>query len=193
MEAGSANSIAKAIIFRVEAQRSNEPSGLEKEVTALFDELRTPLLRYLVSFGLTVHDGEEVVQEVFLSLFLHLRNGKPRFNLRGWVFRVAHNLGLKRREKDQRLLKIVSCAEQDSVESHLDTAPDPEQHMSWVQRRDRLLAVLNVLNEQDQRCLFLRAEGLRYREIAQVLGISIGAVALSLARSLARLNEADAR
>ena len=193
MEAGSADSITKAITSPIEARLSNEPSGLEKEVTALFDELRAPLLRYLLSVGLTVHDGEEVVQEVFLSLFLHLRDGKPRSNLRGWAFRVAHNLGLKRREKNQRFLKIVSCAEQDSVESHLDTAPDPEQHMSWIQRRDRLLAVLNALNEQDQRCLYLRAEGLRYREIGQVLGISIGSVALSLARSLARLNEADAR
>jgi RNA polymerase sigma-70 factor (ECF subfamily) len=33
----------------------------------------------------------------------------------------------------------------------------------------------------------LRAEGLKYREIAQVLGISLGGVSLSLSRSLARL------
>jgi RNA polymerase sigma-70 factor (ECF subfamily) len=39
--------------------------------------------------------------------------------------------------------------------------------------------------------LHLRAEGLRYREIAGVLGISLGAVSLSLQRSFARLIRAD--
>jgi RNA polymerase sigma-70 factor (ECF subfamily) len=37
----------------------------------------------------------------------------------------------------------------------------------------------------------LRAEGLRYREIAQVLDMSLGAVSISLARSLARFERAD--
>jgi len=44
-----------------------------------------------------------------------------------------------------------------------------------------------VLPEEDRRCLVLRAEGLRYREIASVLEISLGSVALSLERSLTRL------
>ena len=45
----------------------------------------------------------------------------------------------------------------------------------------------------DQHCLRLRAEGLRYREIAEVLGMSLGAVSISLTRSLARLERADRR
>src|SRR5262245_26148040 len=76
------------------------PTGntrLEQEVVGLFDEFRGPLLRYLLSLGLPVHDGEEIIQETFLALFRHLRAGKDRRNLRGWLFRVAHNLGLKRR------------------------------------------------------------------------------------------------
>jgi RNA polymerase sigma-70 factor (ECF subfamily) len=49
------------------------------------------------------------------------------------------------------------------------------------------------LPEQDRCCLGLRAEGLRYREIAKVLGMSLGAVSVSLQRSLARLGRADGR
>jgi len=48
-----------------------------------------------------------------------------------------------------------------------------------------------ALQEQDRCCLHLRAEGLRYREIGRVLGMSVGAVSLSLQRSLARLSRAD--
>src|SRR5690349_6174771 len=91
-----------------EREQAAGRSSLENEVSALFDDLRAPLLRYLLSFGLSPQDGEEVIQEVFLSLFLHLRDDKPRSNIRGWVFRVAHNLGLKRRETNHRLMKLVS-------------------------------------------------------------------------------------
>src|SRR5947209_8478195 len=50
------------------AVREKGPSPLEEEITALFDEFREALLRYLVSFGVTAQDAEEVIQEVFLSL-----------------------------------------------------------------------------------------------------------------------------
>jgi len=58
----------------------------------LFEQFRNPLLRYALSFGLSVHDGEEVIQEVFIALFRHLQLQRSRKNLRGWIFRVAHNL-----------------------------------------------------------------------------------------------------
>ena len=54
------------------------PSALETEVVGLFDEFRCRLLRYALSFGLSVHDGEEVIQEVFLALHRHLQRGGSR-------------------------------------------------------------------------------------------------------------------
>ena len=67
----------------------------------------------------------------------------------------------------------------------------PARLVSAKQRHNRLQSVVRALAEQDRRCLYLRAEGLRYREIAEVLGISLGGVSNSLARSLARIREAD--
>jgi RNA polymerase sigma-70 factor (ECF subfamily) len=194
MEGSRAHStIEKLFPAPITAERCDGALALEAEVTGLFDELRDPVIRYLTSFGLSMQDGEEVTQEVFLSLFLHLRDGKPRSNIRGWVFRVAHNLGLKRRERNQRTLRIVEQSNARTMESYVDAVPGPEEHVSSRQQRARLLAIVHALPEQDRRCLYLRAEGLRYREIAHVLGISLGSVALSLARSLARLVEAGRR
>jgi RNA polymerase sigma-70 factor (ECF subfamily) len=51
----------------------------------------------------------------------------------------------------------------------------------------RLRAVFEALPKQEQRCLHLRAEGLKYRDIARVLDISLGAVSTSLSRALARM------
>src|ERR1700733_11587744 len=81
---------------------SPKPSKIECEVMDLFEQFRDPLLRYVLSFGISVHDAEEVTQEVFLSLFRHLQLGRSQKNLRSWLFRVAHNLALKLRYANQR-------------------------------------------------------------------------------------------
>lgn len=172
-----------------ETAESSGRSALEQEVVRLFNEFRNPLLRYLLSFGLTTHDGEEVVQEVFLALFLHLRRGKSRSNLRGWIFRVGHNLALKQRLRLSR--SQVYFAGPDSADQCLDNAPDPEMELNRTQRQLRIQSVVGCLPEQDRCCLYLRAEGLRYREIAEALGMSLGGISLSLARSMARLRLAD--
>jgi RNA polymerase sigma-70 factor, ECF subfamily len=172
------------------AAASAKPSEIECEVINLFDQYRNPLLRYVLSFGLYLHDAEEVTQEVFLALFRHLQRGKSRRNLRGWIFRVAHNLALKQRATNKR---IQAALDDDSTIAHtkLDAAPNPEEQMTSGQTVLRLRTVLRALPEQDRCCLSLRAEGLRYREIAATLGISLGSVSLSLTRSLARLESAE--
>ena len=158
---------------------------LEEEVVGLFEQFRGPLLRYLASFGLAFPDGEEVIQEVFLSLFQHLQRGKSSQNLPGWLFRVAHNLALKRRQRMRRDFESLS----EAAAQHLAIAqgPSPEAQVAGAQTQKRILSVVSALPEQDRRCLSFRAEGLRYREIAGILGMSLGAVSLSLARSLARI------
>ena len=171
---------------------SEKPSEIEREVLELFEQFRNPLLRYVLSFGICVHDAEEITQEVFLSLFRHLQLGRSRKNLRGWIFRVAHNLALKQRYANQRT-RDTAASDWTIAEKQFDPSPNPEEQVSSAQRRRRLLAVVEALPEADQGCLRLRAEGLRYREIAALLGISLGAVSISLTRSLARLIRADGR
>jgi RNA polymerase sigma-70 factor (ECF subfamily) len=166
------------------------PSEIEVEVMTLFDQFRCPVLRYSLSIGIPLHDAEEVAQEVFLALFRHLNLRKSRRNLRGWIFRVAHNLALQHRQANQISRETIT-SDRMIAEEQLDPSPDPERQLCFTQRRTRLLATVSALPEADQYCLRLRAEGLRYREIAAVLGISLGAVSISLTQSLARLTRAD--
>ena len=157
----------------------------------LFEELRPKLLRYLLALGLPAHDGEEIIQESFLLLFRHLQNAKPRDNLRGWIFRVARNLALKQRAANRRhRLSIVEFDDILPGQSAHQTC-NPEEQLRSKQRQQRLLAVVRALPERDQSCLYMSASGLSYREIAKALRISLGSVAASLARSLARLSRAD--
>jgi RNA polymerase sigma-70 factor, ECF subfamily len=166
-------------------QRSPES---ENVVVHLFDQTRARLSSYVVAFGLPVHDAEDIVQETFLSLFHHLDRERPRWNLNGWLFRVAHNLALKRRSANQAT-SIYGDHEQ-LLEQQPDPAHNAEEQLAFNQAQRRLRAVFEALPELDRRCLHLRAEGLKYRDIARTLGISLGAVSISLSRSLARMNRA---
>ena len=175
-----------------EAEKPDEESErLDRLVIGLFERFRDPLLRYLWSFGLSFADGEEVIQEVFLALYRHLKSGKSDANLGGWLFRVAHNLALKRRLGAKRETAVY--AHSIAGELAVDPGPNPEDQALARRRRARVMAVVEALPDQDRRCLALRAEGLRYREIAAVLEISLGAVSLSIARALGRIARATER
>jgi RNA polymerase sigma-70 factor, ECF subfamily len=167
-------------------------TSLEGEVLELFDSLRLSLFRYAVSYGLSSRDAEDLIQEVFLALFDHLRRGHSHRNLRGWIFRVTHNLALKRRmllSTENRLMEEGHG----SAENYSDCAPSPEAQLLFDERQARLLAVFRALPKNDQQCLRLRAEGLRYREISRMMNISLGSVSTSLTRSLARMARIDER
>jgi RNA polymerase sigma-70 factor (ECF subfamily) len=165
-------------------------SELEPLVIRLFNQFQARLLSYVMAFGLPRHDAEDLVQETFVSLFRHLELGRPRSNLNGWLFRVAHNLALKRRAANQALAKRV-VEDETALAAHPCERPSAEEEFSFQQTQRRLRAVVEAMPEQDRRCLSLRAEGLKYREIAEVLGISLGGVSMSLARSLARITRAN--
>jgi RNA polymerase sigma-70 factor (ECF subfamily) len=167
-------------------------AALQAEVMVLFDELRGRLLRYAMSFGLPVHDGEDVLQEVFLALFRHLQADKSRENLPGWAFRTTHNLALKRRASLHAAYRVEQT-DDEGMPDVCDEAPGPEDRLLFRERQQRLQSVLKALPETDQMCLRLRAEGCRYREIATTLGISLGSVAASLSKSFAKLERMDAR
>jgi RNA polymerase sigma-70 factor (ECF subfamily) len=166
------------------------PHEIERLVIEMFDESRNALLRYVSSLGVPLCDGEEIIQEVFLALFRHLQLGRPRDNLRGWIFRVAHNLALKQCLANQKAK--LRREPDDRVFEQRDPGLTPEERAAGNQRQERLRAVVEAMPERERRCLYLRAEGLRYREIARVLGMSLGAVSIALTRAFSRLGRAEA-
>jgi RNA polymerase sigma-70 factor (ECF subfamily) len=167
------------------ATHSRARSELESVVIRLFDQSHARVLSYVLACGLSLHDAEDIVQETFLALFRHLQLGRPRSNLNGWLFRVAHNLALKRRGANQATERKL--VDEGVLTQQPCRSPNAEEEFSFSQTQRHLRAIFEALPEQDRRCLYLRAEGLKYREIAEVLGISLGGVSMSLSRSLARI------
>jgi RNA polymerase sigma-70 factor, ECF subfamily len=158
---------------------------LQDQVAQLFLEARDDVYRYLLSLGLHPPQAQEGAQEAFLRLYVSLKKGEDILNPRAWIFRVAHNLGLKIRAKQST---------QSPLDAELEyrlTAPEmnPEQSLLEREQKLRFHQAVQRLSEQQRRCLFLRLEGLRYPEIGSVLGISASAVGEFLRRAIARLKK----
>lgn len=169
---------------------SSEESGHDKghsSFVAIYDELRPRLYNNLIFLGMTPDKADDVIQETFLTLFRHLKVGAKINDVRGWTFRVAHNLSMSAHKQGRR---TGGSANAEAHLQHLASpAPDPEQEMLSQERVQRLVTAVDALTGQQRECLLLRREGLRYREIAVALGISPSRVPQLLERAINRLVE----
>jgi RNA polymerase sigma-70 factor (ECF subfamily) len=155
------------------------------EVTVLYRELRKPLLRYLVCLGLSSDEAQDVVQDSFVSLQHHLAGGGTQDNIRGWLFRVAHNQARNRQTSYHRRFGEPLDSEMDFIA----TGATPEKAVLEKEKFRRLRSAIGLLAESERECLLLRAEGLRYREIGDVLGLATSTVADTIDRAIKKLAE----
>src|SRR6202049_1159276 len=155
------------------------------EATTLFHELRKPLLRYLVCLGLSADEAQDVVQDAFLSLHRHLDSGGSRENIRSWLFRVAHNAA---RNRQNRYERRFAASLEDGLALALNEAT-PEQVVLEKEKFSRLRKAIRLLTEAERECLLLRAGGLRYREIGEVLELSTSTVGDTVERAIRKLAE----
>ncbi len=164
------------------------------KIIQLFRETRMPLYCYLVSMGIRPDQADDVIQDAFVRLHKQLESGTRIENPRGWLFRVAHNLSIDLHRVERRLVpeSVMELDEDDvasagQVRSRVDPQPNPEELYLKSERMKRLDRGMAQLTHQQRQCLHLRAEGLRYREIALVLGISVSSVAEHIQRAIVRL------
>jgi len=155
------------------------------EATTLYRELREPLLRYLVCLGLSADEAQDVAQDAFLSLHRHLGSGGSQENIRSWLFRVAHN---QARNRQNRYERRFAAPLEDGMDSILDQA-SPEQAVLEKEKFRRLGQAIRLRTESERECLLLRAGGLRYREIGEVLGIPTSTVGDTVDRAIKKLAE----
>jgi RNA polymerase sigma-70 factor (ECF subfamily) len=179
--------ISRILAGNVDLIRVGEasPMNCEDRVTQIFEEARDDIYRYLVTLGLRPPSAQDATQEVFLRLYVALRKGERIENPRGWIFRVAHNHGLTIRNRESIALSI----EPDFETQIPDRGENPEQALLDRERRLRFHHAVEALSDQQRNCLSLRAEGFRYREIAEILGVSDSSVCVFLQRAIRRLRK----
>ena len=156
------------------------------EAAKLYRELRKPLLRYLVCLGLSRDEAQDVVQDAFVSLQRHLAGNGGQESIRSWLYRVAHNAARNRQKSYAR--RFAAPLDEVVVLSIADKET-PERAVLKKEKFQRLGKAMKLLTESERECLLLRAGGLRYREIGEVLGISTSTVGDTVERAIKKLAE----
>lgn len=160
---------------------------LEEKVSQLFDLLRDPVYLYLTAVLRNTADAEDLTQESFLRLYRTLHRGQVITNIRFWLFRVAHNLAVDHRERSVHD-RNTNAQTWDELRQMLpDPGLNPEQRVLQMEKFERLHAAMAWLSPQEMQCLHLRAEGFRYREIGEILGIAEKTAAEYLRRGIGKL------
>ncbi len=147
--------------------------------------------------------ARDAAQEVFLKVFRKASGYRPTARVSTWIYRIAvnHCLNRLRRRKVVRFLSF-GALERGGEEGEgaaggepfdpPDEAPDPAAALEARRRWRAVRRAIGELPEGQRAVLVLaRFEGLSYKEIAQVLGITVGAVESRLFRAMRRLEQSQ--
>jgi RNA polymerase sigma-70 factor, ECF subfamily len=148
-----------------------------------------PLFRFLRSCGAPAATAEDLAQEAFLRLHRHLAESRPAENVRAWLFRVGYRLWIDHWRERRRETLAEDIAWDLWQQVLADPAPAADQELLARERRDWLRAAILRLSELQRKALYLRADGLHYREIAEVLRVGYWPVVEAVRRSLEILGE----
>lgn len=166
-----------------------EGNTLEQQVTQLFETLRMPVYQYLVSVFGNQAEAEDTTQDAFLQLYKALRQGQTIRDARFWIFRVAHNLAINRGKHHKFIARLDADSWSEIEERLLDRGLNPEQNILQREKYERVHEGLKLLSMQERQCLYLRAEGFKYKEIADIMNIATPTVGEFLRRGIRKLTE----
>src|SRR5262245_2322502 len=168
-------------------QTSSTPALLRDRVEGLFRELHLSVFRYVLCKTRNPGNAEDITQESFLRLFCQLRDGRPVENPKAWLFTVAHNLAVDSMRGESQFKTLDETGWEQLEASRPFIQNDHEKTVLERERRELLREAVMNLTPLQRECLHLRSEGLRLREIADLLRISISTVADATRRACVKL------
>lgn len=143
-------------------------------------------------------DARDAAQDVFLKIYRGAGSFRPQGRVSTWLYRVAvnHCLNRMRRRKIARFFSFGALSSGPGDDSPAfdppAESPGAERTLEARERWARTRAAIDALPPNQRAVLVLaKFEGLAYKEIAEVLEITMGAVESRLFRAMRRLEMAQ--
>jgi RNA polymerase sigma-70 factor (ECF subfamily) len=125
------------------------------------------------------HDANDAAQEVFVRLFLNRAKFEGRSKYSTWVHGIAVRTCLTMRRGRGRRQKHENIVADESIQ---EQAPDRSPSDAGLSMD--LLAMLNILDEEDRAMLILKyAENYSYEELSEIFGLSVSACKMRVSRA----------
>jgi RNA polymerase sigma-70 factor (ECF subfamily) len=162
---------------------------LKVRVTALYEAYRDRIYCFLVSRGVGRAIAQEITQDVFVDLFVALKKPVQIESAQAWLYAVAARRAVDHWRREHCQEWIDSDLEPVAAANLPSSEPTPEAEAGHREELTRVAAGLRNLPKEQRLCIQLRAQGLRYREIAKILRVSKSTVAEWLVSAIDRLRE----
>jgi RNA polymerase sigma-70 factor, ECF subfamily len=166
----------------IELIRSGDPS--------VFESIFRTYYPYLCQFAYRSVESpdiaEDIVQSVFLNIWKNRREWNPQCSVRMYLYKATRNQVINYL-KHKNIEKKVGLADIHSLRTDVQT---PES--KYIQN-EYSKAIHDTIDRLPERCrlifLMKKEDGLKYTEIAEILGISIKTVETQMVRALRYLRE----
>jgi RNA polymerase sigma-70 factor (ECF subfamily) len=171
---------------------------MEENCEKIYKQFRPRIRSFFLRKGFSPQESDDLTQDVFLRVFKSIDTFRRESRFERWLGEIALHIysnEIRRRKTEKRnapeqSLDAVTETEEGSAPALAipSPGPSPEEEVVRNERSKALHAALKDLPDQMRRCCILRYErGLKYKEIAVVMGISIETVKAHLHQARKRL------
>jgi len=164
----------------------------KRAIQYLVDLYQKDVIKTAYYFVSNMEDAEDLSQEVFLEIFRSIARYKKHSSLSTWIYRIAVNKSLDhlRRQKRRNIFNQVKSFIQVSHDGTNAISKDPptlDTYNEDNEKRKILDTAVNSLPENQKIAFILnKYEEMAYKEIAEIMNLSVSSVESLLHR--AKLN-----
>jgi RNA polymerase sigma-70 factor (ECF subfamily) len=151
----------------------------------LMQKYTAPLSRYIVRIIPSFRDSiDDVLQEVFIKIYLNLNGFDPSLKFSSWIYRITHNhaISLLRKEQSRPHTVSVDNDEYDFFERYVADEQTSNKEMRYA--KEEVAYVLQNIDQKYREVLILRyLEEMNYDEIGDILKKPMGTVGTLISRA----------
>lgn len=153
-----------------------DPKTQNNAFQLLLKEYQKPLYAHIRTIVLNHDDADDVLQNTFIKVFQYLKNFKGESKLFSWMYRIATNEALTFLNQKARLGGITSEELQNKTIDNLKA----DVYFDGDEIQLKLQKAIVTLPEKQQLVFKMKYfQELKYEEIADILGTSVGALKAS--------------
>ena len=168
-----------------DARMDDEPLTTAEWVHAALERYERPLMRYAARITGNIELARDVVQDTFLRL-CEAEQANVDGHLAAWLYTVCRNRAFDVRRTEER----VDSLQDGQMESVRSECPEPSTLAARNEAYALALDALSTLPENQQEAVRLKfQDDMTYREISQVMGVSLGTVSYLITTALGALHD----
>lgn len=148
----------------------------------LYELIKTDVYAFALSKCQNAADAEDILQDTFIQIYKYANRYVPQKKPLAWIFTIVTNLANRKFQINSR---NVSINEYEEIE-----IADSREYESQVIDNEFINQIMKVLKSDEQQIIVLHiVSGLKHREIAQLLGMSLSTVLSKYNRAIKKLQK----